>query len=430
MESSPRSARAAALLASWSLAFASACHTTHVHTSAPPTAPQPVEHSPVIVVTKYTYVHYPSCNVYCDRERKLWFWFDAGQWKFGAVLPAHYHVVEGEAVTIELERDTPYEHASQPVVELGPSPRGHAYGLHHTFTYIRYPTFNVYCDRERKLWFWYESGAWKSGAQLPAHFRVDAREAVKVELESDTPFEHGNAHRHDEGNGSAKNHGGDARSTPSEVGAKSWNGRSKGNDSNRGRDTDDDATPANERGKSQDRGASKSKNASNSIEDSRGNAAADDSSKRKGDAARDDKARGWTDKSNGLGNKDRNNAPSDGKANGSSGKNAAGDKKGRGGAADTSKADNGKGAKGKSNDNSSSEEPQGSGDPSKGNGEGKNSSNGGVKSSGKDKAQKKDAESNDKGSGADSSDDSKNDDDSKSDASGTGKGKGKGKGKG
>jgi hypothetical protein len=197
-----------AFFASILLTIVSACHTTYVQSSAPP---HPIEHAPV-VVHKYTYVHYPSCNVYCDRERKLWFWFEAGEWKMGVALPAHYRVVESEAVTIQLERDTPYEHAPvappppQVAVEHGPPPHAQAHGYRRKFTYVHYPTFNVYCDRERKLWFWYENGAWRSGAVLPPRFHVEEREAVRVELEADTPFEHGNAHMaHDNGKGHGKN---------------------------------------------------------------------------------------------------------------------------------------------------------------------------------------------------------------------------------
>ena len=73
-----------------------------------------VEHGPAHAVghAKFTYVHYPSAGVFCDKQRKLWFWLEGGQWKHGAVLPARFHVVASEAVNVELDSDTPYVDAS------------------------------------------------------------------------------------------------------------------------------------------------------------------------------------------------------------------------------------------------------------------------------------------------------------------------------
>ena len=174
------------------------CHTTYV-TSAPAHAPEPHVEPPPPHVHKFTYVHYPSCNVYFDRERNVWFWIEGSEWRVGAVLPSHFHVDHHEAITIELENEKPYEAAPppppHPSFEHGPPPHAPAHGYRRTFTYVHYPSCNVYFDRERKLWFWSEGRDWKMGAALPPRFRVDEREAVKVELENDKPYEHGNAFR-------------------------------------------------------------------------------------------------------------------------------------------------------------------------------------------------------------------------------------------
>lgn len=176
------------------------CHTTYIssapahppeaHVEAPP--PEPVH------VHRYTYVHYPSCNVYFEHERNLWFWFDGHEWRMGAVLPSHFHIDHREAVTFEFENEHPYERVvapPTPAFEHGPPPHAPAYGHERKFTYVHYPSCNVYFDRERRLWFWSEGRDWRMGAELPPRFHVNEHEAVKVELENEKPYEHGNAFR-------------------------------------------------------------------------------------------------------------------------------------------------------------------------------------------------------------------------------------------
>jgi hypothetical protein len=176
------------------------CHTTYV-TSAPAHPAQPHFESPPepVHVHRYTYVHYPSCNVYFEHERNLWFWFDGREWCMGAVLPSHFHIDHHEAVTFEFENEHPYEAPPhlhpEPAFEHGPPSHAPAYGHDRKFTYVHYPSCNVYFDRERRLWFWSEGRDWRMGAELPPRFRVNEHEAVKVELENEKPYEHGNAFR-------------------------------------------------------------------------------------------------------------------------------------------------------------------------------------------------------------------------------------------
>jgi hypothetical protein len=296
MTGSHRTKLALAVSTSFLLTIVSGCHTTYIQ-SAPS---RPVDHGPV-VVRKYTYVHYPSCNVYCDRERNLWFWWDDGEWKMGVALPVRYHVSEVEAVTVEFERDTPYEHihaAPPPIVEHGPPPHAPAYGFHRKYTYVHYPTYNVYCDRERRLWFWYENGAWKSGAVLPTHFHVSEREAVKVELEAETPVEHGNAHMvHDNGQGWEKNHGTVVHTAPSAGDEHQPVGHGKGQDSHEFRGNDNDSAPPSNQDKSKN----------NSPSDNKGNSPSHDTGSNGGNSK----------DSNGDNSKDTNNGKGNGQSNGS-----------------------------------------------------------------------------------------------------------------
>jgi hypothetical protein len=418
MLGSQRSNYSSGVFVSFLLAIVSGCHTTHVHDSTPPAPAHRIETAPV-VVRKYVYVHYPSCNVYCDHERNLWFWFEAGEWRFGVTLPARYHVAGTEAVTIELERDKPYEHANDEHVVVDHSPNGHAYGRHHAFTYVRYPTWNVYCDRERKLWFWNEGGVWKSGAKLPAHYVVDEHEAVHVELESETPYEHGNAHLRQDG---ANGHTDDPHSNAHLK--SSGNGGEAGTVANHGRD-DDGASPTDERSEPNGRGSSKSAKDGASGDDWRnvhGKPKSGDASKPSSDGANGDHDKG----SNGNG---KSRAPSD---DAFTKTNAAAKD-------DGDKSSNGKDKSTRSNAKESSEPDKSSGhghgasnakSPSKA--DSKATSNGKDKDAGsnggKDKTGNGDPSSGSKNDAANgSSDDPSSEKSDAANGAGTGKGKGKDK---
>ncbi|MCK4376097.1 MAG: hypothetical protein KAX19_12235 [Candidatus Brocadiae bacterium] len=59
---------------------------------------------------KHCYRYYPSCCVYFDIERKLYFYLEGGNWRVSARLPAGIRMDVGEAVVLSLETDRPYLH--------------------------------------------------------------------------------------------------------------------------------------------------------------------------------------------------------------------------------------------------------------------------------------------------------------------------------
>jgi hypothetical protein len=70
----------------------------------------------------------------------------------------------------------------------GPPSHAPAHGYRRKREYVRYPSCNVYFDRERALWFWLEGEEWRVGAKLPSSIRIDVHEGVTVELEGDMPY--------------------------------------------------------------------------------------------------------------------------------------------------------------------------------------------------------------------------------------------------
>ena len=59
---------------------------------------------------KYTYRYYPSCSVYYDMYRKLYFYLEGENWRLSASLPHAIQVRLGDHVSIEMDTDKPYTH--------------------------------------------------------------------------------------------------------------------------------------------------------------------------------------------------------------------------------------------------------------------------------------------------------------------------------
>ena len=57
---------------------------------------------------KYQYHYYPSCSIYFDVSRNLYFYLSGENWKLSAELPSKLKVNLGDHVSLELETDRPY----------------------------------------------------------------------------------------------------------------------------------------------------------------------------------------------------------------------------------------------------------------------------------------------------------------------------------
>jgi len=71
----------------------------------------------------------------------------------------------------------------------GPPAHAPAHGLRRRQSYFYYPSYEVYYAPHRRWYFWIEGGVWVGGAECPVRFRLDAREAVALKLETEKPYE-------------------------------------------------------------------------------------------------------------------------------------------------------------------------------------------------------------------------------------------------
>jgi hypothetical protein len=69
---------------------------------------------------KYQYRYYPSCSVYYDYGRKIYFYIKGDHWEFGASLPSQLRIGLGDSVNIELDTDKPYVYHSEHVKKYPP----------------------------------------------------------------------------------------------------------------------------------------------------------------------------------------------------------------------------------------------------------------------------------------------------------------------
>jgi len=69
---------------------------------------------------KYQYRYYPSCSVYYDYERKIYFYIKGDHWEAGASLPSHLRIGLGDSVNIELDTDRPYIYHAEHVKQYPP----------------------------------------------------------------------------------------------------------------------------------------------------------------------------------------------------------------------------------------------------------------------------------------------------------------------
>ena len=57
---------------------------------------------------KYNYRYYPSCSVYFDLNRSIYFYLEGDNWRASVELPNHLRIRLGEYVVVEMDTDKPY----------------------------------------------------------------------------------------------------------------------------------------------------------------------------------------------------------------------------------------------------------------------------------------------------------------------------------
>ena len=76
----------------------------------------------------------------------------------------------------------------------GPPAHAPAHGYRAKHQYRYYPSRSVYYDTARGLYFYLKGDNWEVGASLPGSLRVGLGDSVSIELETDKPYIHHEAH--------------------------------------------------------------------------------------------------------------------------------------------------------------------------------------------------------------------------------------------
>ena len=74
----------------------------------------------VVLKEPHPYHYYPSSDVYYDTERKLYFYLEGENWRFGVSLPGGIKLDVGDHVTLGMDTDKPYEFHTDVVKQYPP----------------------------------------------------------------------------------------------------------------------------------------------------------------------------------------------------------------------------------------------------------------------------------------------------------------------
>lgn len=69
---------------------------------------------------KHQYRYYPSCSVYYDTGRRIYFYLEGDNWEVGASLPSGLQMRLGDYVSMELDTDRPYIYHEEHVKKYPP----------------------------------------------------------------------------------------------------------------------------------------------------------------------------------------------------------------------------------------------------------------------------------------------------------------------
>jgi len=77
----------------------------------------------------------------------------------------------------------------------GPPPWAPAHGYRAKYRYRYYPSFYVYFDIGRRVYFYLEGDTWRMSARLPTTIRLEVAHYVTIELETDKPYQYFSEHK-------------------------------------------------------------------------------------------------------------------------------------------------------------------------------------------------------------------------------------------
>jgi hypothetical protein len=93
---------------------------------------------------------------------------------------------------------------ADPPPKGGPPPWAPAHGRRAQYRYRYYPSFYIYFDIERRVYFYLEGDTWRMSAHLPSAVKLEPADYVVIELKTDKPYKYFSEHKKQYPPGQAK----------------------------------------------------------------------------------------------------------------------------------------------------------------------------------------------------------------------------------
>lgn len=104
------------------------------------------------------------------------------------------------------------------------SPPSHApaYGRDHHYSYLFYPSLDVYYDSGRGMYFYLSDNIWISKTHLPSHLKVKLGHHVTIDMDHENPYTQHNSHKKKYAPGQARNGNGHPGKGQGKGKGKKW----------------------------------------------------------------------------------------------------------------------------------------------------------------------------------------------------------------
>lgn len=96
-------------------------------------------------------------------------------------------------IRIEQSKSTGQKHPT--TVKKGPPSHAPAHGYRAKFRYRYYPSYSVYFDIDRKVYFYLKDNEWQTTVSVPSHLHLKLDKYVVLEIDTDKPYEYYKEHQ-------------------------------------------------------------------------------------------------------------------------------------------------------------------------------------------------------------------------------------------
>lgn len=106
---------------------------------------------------------------------------------FGLYMFSTLMGCQGTSLTTE---NDPHTGPSPGYQKGGPPPWAPAHGYRAKHRYYYYPSYRVYYEKERGVYFYYKDGKWRASVSLPSEVQISSSNYLILEMDSDKPYEY------------------------------------------------------------------------------------------------------------------------------------------------------------------------------------------------------------------------------------------------